>query len=247
MGRDRRAGFDLRRTAFGFALIAVVVCGAGLTLRTALESAESHPVAAVVLVLLLGAGAVALLRRRRNRRLAARGAAAVVETAYEVADTVLAEAGAAASAAGVPAPRQEAADRAPEDWAGMDPYAFEEAVADLCRRDGCQEVDVVGGAGDLGADVLAVAPDGRRIVVQCKRYAPDNKVGSQDLQRFGGTCYAVHGADTALAVTTSTFTEPALEYAERCGIVCVDLEGLTAWSGGVQPPPWHTGTAAAPA
>ena len=32
----------------------------------------------------------------------------------------------------------------------------------LCRRDGCTAVRVVGGAGDLGADVIASAPDGRK-------------------------------------------------------------------------------------
>ncbi|MFD6532908.1 restriction endonuclease [Streptomyces sp. NPDC060184] len=128
----------------------------------------------------------------------------------------------------------------PVDFAALDPYAFEEAVAELCRRDGCRDVERVGGAGDLGADVLATAPDGRRLVVQCKRYGPVNKVGSQDLQRFGGTCYAVHGADAALVVTTGEFTAPAAEYAAACGIVCVDADALAGWSEGFLPPPWES-------
>jgi restriction system protein len=128
-------------------------------------------------------------------------------------------------------------------YEALDPYEFEQAIADLCRRDGCRDVDVVGGAGDLGADVVARTPDGRLLVVQCKRYHDANRVGSQDMQRFGGTCYTVHGADVAVVVTTSDFTAPALEYAGQCGIVCVDGRELLRWQEGVGPRPWEEGFA----
>jgi restriction system protein len=120
----------------------------------------------------------------------------------------------------------------------MDADDFEDAVARLCARDGCRDVHVVGGAGDLGADVVAVTADGRRVVIQCKRYGDSHKVGSQELQRFGGTCYSVHKADIAVLVTTTTFTEPATEYAEKCGIDCLDLTRLSAWAAGATPAPW---------
>ncbi|MFD6279674.1 restriction endonuclease [Streptomyces sp. NPDC060209] len=233
--KGRGAEFDVRRTAFGFVFLALLVCGAGLAVRMALRSAERHPVVAVASVAVLVAGAVALLRMRRSRRTAARAAAAAVETAYEVVDAALEELPPAA----VPDPEPVW----PVDYAAMDPYDFEEAVAALCGRDGCLDVEVVGGAGDLGADVVATTPDGRSLVVQCKRYTDGNKVGSQDLQRFGGTCYAVHGAEAAVVVTTGEFTEPALEYAEQCGIVCVGIDELTAWSEGAAPPPWHAAAA----
>jgi len=124
------------------------------------------------------------------------------------------------------------------DHAELDPDAFEQAIADLCARDDCRQVEVVGGAGDLGADVTAVTPDGRRVVIQCKRYCDTNKVGSQDMQRFGGTCFTVHEADIAVVVTTSDFTAPALEYAQQCGILCVNGAELSAWSDGTGPCPW---------
>jgi len=124
------------------------------------------------------------------------------------------------------------------DYDLLDADAFEQAVAALCERDGCTEVEVVGGAGDLGADVVGLAPDGRRLVVQCKRYGDTHKVGSQDLQRFGGTCYTVHEAEVAAVVATSDFTAPAVEYAEQCGILCVDRDTLQAWSDGTGPAPW---------
>jgi len=78
-------------------------------------------------------------------------------------------------------------------------------------------------------------------VIQCKRYSEDNKVGSQDLQRFGGTCFTVHDADVALVVTTGDFTAPAEEYAEQCGIVCVNGAALLAWSDGMALVPWAAG------
>ncbi|MFF0777603.1 restriction endonuclease [Streptomyces sp. NPDC003720] len=124
------------------------------------------------------------------------------------------------------------------DHVELDPDAFEQAIADLCARDDCRQVEVVGGAGDLGADVTAVTPDGRRVVIQCKRYCDTNKVGSQDMQRFGGTCFTVHEADIAVVVTTSDFTAPALEYAQQCGILCVNGEELSAWTDGTGPRPW---------
>ncbi|WP_320780487.1 restriction endonuclease [Streptomyces sp. CRN 30] len=124
------------------------------------------------------------------------------------------------------------------DYDALDADEFEQAVAALCERDGCADVEVVGGAGDLGADVLALTPDGRSVVIQCKRYSETNRVGSQDLQRFGGTCFTVHEADVAVVVTTSDFTAPAAEYAAQCGIVCVDREALLAWSDGTGPAPW---------
>ncbi|MFC9182091.1 restriction endonuclease [Streptomyces globisporus] len=234
--RQGRAPFDLRRTTFGFALIALIVAGGGMALRAAWESAVRHPVPAVLLALPLLAAAVVVLRRRRRARRVAR---TVAGAAYGIVDAGLAEldAAEAARAEARLAPPEPAGP--PVDYTRLDPYAFEEAIAELCRRDGCSDAEVVGGAGDLGADVLGTTPDGRRLVVQCKRYGPENRAGSQDLQRFGGTCYAVHEADVALVVSTGGFTEPALDYAEQCAILCYGPEELAAWSEGGAPPPWE--------
>ncbi|MGW8379903.1 restriction endonuclease [Streptomyces sp. ODS28] len=133
----------------------------------------------------------------------------------------------------------EARSREAARYAAMTAGEFEEAVAFLCARDGCRDVRVNGGACDLGADVLAEAPDGRRMAVQCKRYGPDTKVGSPALQRFGGTCCSVHAARLAVVVTTSAFTKPATEYARQHGIVRVDGHALAAWASGTGPPPWR--------
>jgi restriction system protein len=124
------------------------------------------------------------------------------------------------------------------DPAGLDPAGFEEYVAALCRRDGCRDVVVTGGAGDLGADILAVTPAGRRMLVQCKRYAPSRRVGSPEVQRVGGTYAVVHGADLAVVVTTAAYTEAAVEYARVARIRLVDGAELAEWAAEKALPPW---------
>lgn len=121
----------------------------------------------------------------------------------------------------------------------LGPTEFEHAIAYLCQRDGCTNVVVSGGAGDLGADVTATAPDGRRIVIQCKRYGPTNKVNSPDMQRFGGTCYSVHRAHIPVMVTTSTFTRQAAGYAAAQGIRLYGEQELAGWASRTGPAPWH--------
>ncbi|MGW2778313.1 restriction endonuclease [Streptomyces olivaceoviridis] len=107
---------------------------------------------------------------------------------------------------------------------------FEAYVADLCRRDGCTRVVVSGKSGDLGADVVGYLADGRKLVVQCKKYAPHRSVSSQDMQKFVGTARPEHGADVALFVTTCrTFTKAALGLALRQDIVALHRDLLGSW------------------
>ncbi|OQD52023.1 restriction endonuclease [Streptomyces phaeoluteigriseus] len=257
----RRRRFDLRTTALFFILLALLLTLAGLVARTAAAAAERRPAWAVSLLVLGFALTVACCRGRRRwsaRRLVRRATEALEEAA-ETAVDALGETPVEVVPAGAPDPVRtsavadveqtlvietaDAADAADAtdvtDYEALDPDEFEQAIAGLCARDGCADVEVVGGAGDLGADVIAVAPDGRRLVLQCKRYAADHKVGSQDVQRFGGTCFTVHEADVAVVVTTSDFTAPATEYATQCGILCVDGEGLRAWETGTGLRPWE--------
>jgi restriction system protein len=125
-----------------------------------------------------------------------------------------------------------------ESYHTMTAREFEEALAWLCRRDGCLEAYVTGKAGDLGADVKAVTPDGRVLVIQAKRYVVSNMVTGPDLQKFGGTCYTVHRAQVAAVVTTSGFTRQAREYAAATGIALFDNDALAGWAARNGPPPW---------
>ncbi|MFP8943194.1 restriction endonuclease [Streptomyces fenghuangensis] len=263
---DGRPVFDLRVTALAFVLAAVVLLGVWFAGRVVLEAAGRHPVAAVAVCLIAVPAAVAGLRggrRFRASRAARRAAAVLTEAAETALDTLEEEIPDGGPESGEraerPGPAEDTgavryagpgggAEARPggtdrpvrPDYEAMEAEEFEQAVAALCERDGCRDVEVVGGAGDLGADVVATAPDGRRVVIQCKRYSDTNKVGSQDVQRFGGTCYTVHEAQVAAVVTTGDFTAPAAEYAQQCGILCFDRHALDAWSDGTGPAPWES-------
>lgn len=109
--------------------------------------------------------------------------------------------------------------------------AFEEHVAGLCRRDGCTEVRRVGGAGDQGADVIGRLPDGRSMVVQCKRYAPSGTIASRELRGLLGS--RVHfGADVAIFVTTTRFSRPSAAFAATHSIATVHRDHLGLWNSG---------------
>lgn len=129
----------------------------------------------------------------------------------------------------VPAPREPARP-------GMTGPEFEEFVAGLLVRDGCEGVEISGGAGDRGADIKAVSPEGHRVIVQCKCYRT-TPVGDPDMQRFLGTVRQVHNAAIPLFVTTSRFTAPATRLAREHGIVLVDGPKLDAWTRGRSPVP----------
>ncbi|MGW4744887.1 restriction endonuclease [Streptomyces sp. NPDC004290] len=252
--RREGPGRSLRDVVLLVGLAGAVVGGVALMFKAAHATGSDLPTVLVVLVLLLGLG---VLLTRWGRAASGRAAwarrAEAEPYAWNAATEPLPQDGAYMErtvlddvtvrldpvpvAAGSAVP--PAVDSGALDHLGVDPDGFEHTIAALCARDGCSPVEVVGGAGDLGADVIATTPDGTRVVVQCKQYGEDHRVGSPDLQRFGGTCYTVHEADVAVLVTTSTFTDPALEYAAQCGIVCVDGTELAAWTASTAPAPWE--------
>ncbi|WP_284581552.1 restriction endonuclease [Streptomyces sp. 2P-4] len=233
-GRRRRGSGGAapagRDVVLAVGLVVVCLGGAALFVRTAAEAGGGPPVVPILAVAALAGGA-ALARWSAAPGPRPPGAPPAAPPA--------------AGAPGRPDPAPPLPEVGPEalDHEAVDPDGFEHAVAALCARDGCHRVEVAGGAGDLGADVVAVTPEGRRVVIQCKHYGEGHRVGSQDLQRFGGTCFAVHEADVAVVVTTSGFTAPAAEYAAACGIVCVDGDALAAWTGARTGPPWQSAPA----
>ncbi|MFR9793933.1 restriction endonuclease [Streptomyces sp. MB22_4] len=207
-----------RRTRRGSScshVVLVAIWGVGVPLVVLFELVKEVPALGIPLLLAaLAGGAVYVVRRARKaeqRRIEAARLARV----------------------------REVQSREIARYHTMGPSEFEQAIAYLCERDGCTNVEVSGGAGDLGADVVATAPDGRRVVIQCKRYGPTHKVGSPDAQRFGGTCYTVHRAHIPVMVTTSAFTRQAVGYAGAQGIRLYDAQALAGWASQTGPAPWH--------
>ncbi len=92
---------------------------------------------------------------------------------------------------------------------------FEAATASIFRQLGYRRLAVVGRAGDYCVDIRGIDSDGRSVVIQCKRYAPSNKVGSREVQTFVGMATVHHRAERGIFVTTSSFTAPGWKIARQ--------------------------------
>ncbi|MGN9917386.1 restriction endonuclease [Micromonospora palomenae] len=115
---------------------------------------------------------------------------------------------------------------------------FEQWFARILVASGFRQVKVCGGSGDRGADVMAIAPDGRRVVVQCKRQTISNRVGSAAIQRFAGTCRDIHGGEICMLVTNSFFTAgDGIQIARQLDITLVDRHALEMWAWTGKPTP----------
>ncbi|MFF4686579.1 restriction endonuclease [Streptomyces sp. NPDC001307] len=114
----------------------------------------------------------------------------------------------------------------------MNGRAFEQHIARPLRRDGCTNVVVQGGHGDRGVDITGRTADGRRLVVQCKRFAPYLNITSPDVQKFVGAAKVLYSAEVALFVATCPFTPDAVRIAAETGITAVHRGLLEAWSAG---------------
>jgi hypothetical protein len=115
----------------------------------------------------------------------------------------------------------------------MDPIAFEKHVMSFFLGNGLTDASMTAQTGDKGIDGFARHAQGV-IVVQCKRYAPENKVGRPEIQQFRGAMHD-YGAWRGYFVTSSTFTAGAIESAKNTpSMSLVDVEGLIAWQ--LEPP-----------
>ena len=106
----------------------------------------------------------------------------------------------------------------PERMYSMAPRKFEELIAAIMRNNGF-DVELTPYIKDGGIDIIAVQrsrlPSNRVILVECKRYARENRVGLGIVQRLLGVVFDVRNrGNYGMIVTTSTFTSPAIECAE---------------------------------
>jgi len=122
----------------------------------------------------------------------------------------------------------------------MHPTRFERAIAELAQKDPfVSQATAVGQANDRGMDVLVHLNDGRRVLIQCKRYNGHN-VGSEDIQKTNGTYRDIHHCHQAVIVTTASFTADARDTNAMLPqrIRLVDGAELEAWANGRIPAPW---------
>lgn len=102
---------------------------------------------------------------------------------------------------------------------GMRPSEFEEFTAKIFRALGYQ-TQLVGGSGDGGIDI-EMTKDGRRHLVQCKKFIT-RKVTPHDVRDFFGAMCDRHVDGKSFFVTTNIFTLEAERFAEGKPIELID-------------------------
>jgi restriction endonuclease Mrr len=88
-----------------------------------------------------------------------------------------------------------------------------------------------GGSLDHGADAVGRLPDGRTMVIQCKRYAPSSTIASRELRELLGA-KVYFQADVAVFVTTTRFSRSTERFAVEHGILAVHRDHLGLWNNG---------------
>jgi restriction system protein len=105
---------------------------------------------------------------------------------------------------------------------------FCRSIARLMRASGCRQVRVFHGLGDMGADIVAYAADGRRLAVRC-RHALAGPAGP-DIERFAATARRLHRADLVLYVTGEVPGVPCRTTARRRRVTLIDRNALEVWT-----------------
>jgi restriction system protein len=107
----------------------------------------------------------------------------------------------------------------------MSPRQFENAIAELFRKFG-YEVKQTPFSNDGGKDAIAIK-DGKKYLIECKRYAADNSVGRRDIQIFVAAIQE-EKANGGYYVNTGVFTQPAIAYAKKNNILLYDRQLLAS-------------------
>lgn len=103
------------------------------------------------------------------------------------------------------------------------PYEFEHFIADLFELYGFH-TRVTRATNDGGIDI-EMRKDEETYVVEVKQYSENNKIGRDKIQKLDSAARHAQ-ADHAIFVTTSSFTIPAMEYADELEIDLIDGKEL---------------------
>jgi HJR/Mrr/RecB family endonuclease len=113
----------------------------------------------------------------------------------------------------------------------LTPRQFEELIAEIWAKLG-YSVELTARTRDNGRDVIAVrrVEAETRYLIECKRYAPEKKVGVEFVRALYGV-KVDDKATKAFLATTSTFTRGALKFCEnhRWELEARDFDGVLKW------------------
>ncbi|WP_395002910.1 restriction endonuclease [uncultured Helicobacter sp.] len=100
-------------------------------------------------------------------------------------------------------------------------YEFEEYCAGVLRDLGYDVVETKK-SGDQGADIIATK-DGKEIAIQCKYYL--RPVGNKAVQEIEAA-RKFYKTKYAAVITNSTFTSHAMELANSCGVLLINIADI---------------------
>lgn len=223
----------------GCLVCTIIICGAIWILITTYATAQAISVANYIIWLLLGGGTVLfyiwVVKHKKEERLRQEQAyQAWVQYQFAQRDWINYQIQQEAHYAEQARKEQERREKerlgrlnSLNALLALTPYEFEETVCKLLATyENLHDVKRVGGAGDLAVDIIAYGRANNLIAVQCKKYAPENKIGSPEIQKFIGMLHVHHHTESGIFVTTSTFTQPAIDLAEKHSLFLIDGERL---------------------
>jgi len=120
-----------------------------------------------------------------------------------------------------------------EQLYALDPKSFEHYVGGLFRQKG-YKVTVRGRSGDHGVDLELTSANGKRAIVQCKRYR--DTVGEKIVRDLFGTLLHER-ASRAFLVTTADISEAAIEWSHGKPITLINGDTLVEISSSLSKQP----------
>ena len=108
---------------------------------------------------------------------------------------------------------------------GITPLGFEKVTRELLRESGFENVEITGGSADGGIDgygTLEINPFvSFKVLFQCKRYKEGNTVSRAQVGDFRNAM--IGRAEKGIIITTSTFSNAAIQEANRDGAPQIEL------------------------
>lgn len=107
----------------------------------------------------------------------------------------------------------------------LSPVGFEKVSRELLRESGFENVEVTGGSADGGIDGFGTLEINSfvsfKVLFQCKRYAENNLVSRPQVGDFRNAM--IGRAEKGIIITTSSFTNAAIQEANREGAPKIEL------------------------
>lgn len=125
----------------------------------------------------------------------------------------------------------------PEKLYDLSPRKFEELIASILKDFGF-DVELTKATRDGGSDIIASirnAVTSFLVLVECKKYSPDNKVGVGIIREVAGV-HSLRQPSKSIIVTTSFFTKDAIKEAaqHKEKLDLKDYYNLKQWLSGYQ-------------